>query len=152
MLTDHFCNSIETERIMVHRWQDADASDESFMLPQRLVILKALLRHDKISLAALNAPIDAMHSVTPLGLAAWLNSPEIVRMLLCECPGLVTVDGMDTSGATPLMCKRRPPTCNGVRRLNTVTLDAARDGRVEVVHDLVCPLSIFRFGRLLSCP
>ena len=90
---------------MAHSWQEADASNESFMLQNRLAILKALLRHDKISLSALNAPIDAMRGVTPLGLAAWLDSPEIVRMLLCECPGLVTVDGMDASGATPLMCK-----------------------------------------------
>ncbi|EKM58187.1 uncharacterized protein PHACADRAFT_252301 [Phanerochaete carnosa HHB-10118-sp] len=100
------------------RWQDADASAESFMLDQRLTILKALLRHDDVSLSVLNAPIDAMRGITPLGLAAWLNSPEIVRMLLCECPGLVTVDGMDSSGATPLMY-------------------AARDGRIQIAHDLL---------------
>lgn len=46
-----------------------------------------------------------MHGVTPLGLAAWLNIPEVVKMLLEECSGLVSVDGMDALGATPLMCK-----------------------------------------------
>ncbi|GJE96574.1 ankyrin repeat domain-containing protein [Phanerochaete sordida] len=100
------------------RWQDVDATAESFMLSQRLAILKALLRHDRISLSVLNAPIEAMRGITPLGLAAWLNAPEVVRMLLCECPGLIAVDGMDASGATPLMY-------------------AARDGRTEVVYDLL---------------
>lgn len=46
-----------------------------------------------------------MRGVTPLGLAAWLNLPEVVKMLLEQCPGLVSVDGMDTLGATPLMCE-----------------------------------------------
>lgn len=100
------------------RWQDADSSSESYMLGPRLAIIKALLRHEKISLSVLNAPIDAMRGITPLGLAAWLNCPDIVRILLSECPGLVSVDGMDSSGATPLMY-------------------AARDGRAEVVFDLL---------------
>lgn len=90
---------------MARRWEEADASDASFLLQSRLEIVKALLHHDKISLTALNAPLDAMRGVTPLGLASWLNIPEVVRTLLCESPGLVSVNGMDASGATPLMCK-----------------------------------------------
>lgn len=124
---------------MAYRWEEADASDASFRLEQRLEILKALVHHNKISLAALNAPLDAMRGVTPLGLAAWLNIPEIVRTLLDECPGLVSVNGVDASGATPLMCKTRLAYYYLQFEL-TVCLDAARDGCTEVVHDLVCPM------------
>ena len=46
-----------------------------------------------------------MHGVTPLGLAAWLNISEVVKLLLEQCSGLVSVDGMDALGATPLMCE-----------------------------------------------
>ncbi|KAI0806289.1 ankyrin repeat-containing domain protein [Irpex lacteus] len=81
-----------------------DALDDAFK------ILKTFLTHEKISLS--------MHGVTPLGLAAWLNIPEVVKMLLEECSGLVSVDGMDALGATPLMY-------------------AARDGNVAVVQCLL---------------
>lgn len=82
-----------------------DVSDASYALQTRLRILKSLMSHEKISLYALNAPQSSMRGVTPLGLAAWLNIPEMVKMLLEHSPGLVSVDGMDTLGATPLMCK-----------------------------------------------
>ena len=87
------------------RWEEADASDASFKLDKRLAILKMLLSHGGLSLYSLNAPRDAMNGVTPLGVAAWLNLPEVIRLLLEECPGVVSVDGVDTRGATPLMCK-----------------------------------------------
>ncbi|KAF7795998.1 hypothetical protein EIP86_007167 [Pleurotus ostreatoroseus] len=99
-------------------WKDADASDASFRLAQRLAILKMLLGHGGLSLYSLNAPQDAMQGVTPLGLAAWLNIPDAVVLLLEECPGSVTVNGMDSRGATPLMY-------------------AARDGNLEVVQHLL---------------
>ncbi|CAL1716418.1 unnamed protein product [Somion occarium] len=99
-------------------WEDVDASDASYMLPKRLRILRTLLGHPEISLHTLNAPQAALRGVTPLGLAAWLNVPEIVRLILECCPGLVSVDGMDSLGATPLMY-------------------AARDGSIEVVEQLV---------------
>lgn len=86
-------------------WKDADASDASFRLEKRLSILKMLLGHGGLSLYSLNAPQDAMEGVTPLGLAAWLNIPDAVALLLRECPGSVTVNGMDSRGATPLMCE-----------------------------------------------
>ncbi len=92
-------------RLSELRWNEVDASDASYTLQTRLKILKTFLTHEKISLYALNAPQASMHGVTPLGLAAWLNIPEVVKMLLEECSGLVSVDGMDALGATPLMCK-----------------------------------------------
>ncbi|KAI0087275.1 hypothetical protein BDY19DRAFT_242332 [Irpex rosettiformis] len=100
------------------RWNEVNASDVSYALPTRLKILKTLLTHEKISLYALNAPQTPMHGVTPLGLAAWLNIPDVVKMLLETCSGLVSVDGMDALGATPLMY-------------------AARDGNVGVVQCLL---------------
>ena len=121
---------------VAYRWENADASDASFKLEQRLEILKALVHHKNMTLASLNAPLDAMRGITPLGLAAWLNIPDIVRILLHECPGLIAVNGMDASGATPLMCKT--DTFMGIRDAKlTIRIDAARDGRIEVVHDLV---------------
>ena len=95
----------ESPRRLFRRWREADASDASFRLPDRLAILRALLHAEAISLAALNAPLAAVRGTTPLGLAAWLDAPAMVRILLCECPGLVSVNGVDTSGATALHCK-----------------------------------------------
>lgn len=63
-----------------------------------------LLEHTDISLHSLNAPQGAIRGATPLGLAAWLDIPDIVQLLLEHCPGLVSVDGMDVLGATALMC------------------------------------------------
>ena len=77
------------------------------MLPQRTRILRTVLEHPEISLHTLNAPQSALRDVTPLGLAAWLNVPDMVRLLLEICPGIVSVDGMDSFGATPLMCTSR---------------------------------------------
>ena len=82
-------------------WEDVDVSDASFALPARLDVLRTLLRSDGASLYALNAPV---RGVTPLGLAAWLNLPDVVRGLLEESRGLVAVDGTDAVGVTPLMC------------------------------------------------
>ncbi|THH28021.1 hypothetical protein EUX98_g6177 [Antrodiella citrinella] len=100
------------------RWDEVDVSDASFMLQKRLRILKLLLDNDEISLHALNAPQRAIRGVTPLGFAAWLNIPSAVRLLLESSPGLVSVDGMDSLGATALMY-------------------AARDGNVQVVQHLL---------------
>ncbi|OCH95423.1 hypothetical protein OBBRIDRAFT_578211 [Obba rivulosa] len=85
-------------------WTDVDASDASFALEARLGILKMLLGHGDISLHSLNAPVNG---VTPLGLAAWLDAPDIVRLLLEESHGMVSVDGSDLHGATPLMYAAR---------------------------------------------
>jgi hypothetical protein len=57
-----------------------------------------------MSLFTLNAPQVAYHGVTPLGMAAWLNIIDAVRVLLEESSEYVSVDGMDVHGATPLMC------------------------------------------------
>ena len=38
-------------------------------------------------------------------MAAWLDMPDVVQLLLECSSGAVSVDGMDTDGATPLMCK-----------------------------------------------
>lgn len=46
-----------------------------------------------------------MNGVIPLGMAAWLNMPDAVQLLLEESADTVSVDGMDTHGATALMCK-----------------------------------------------
>ncbi|GBE87786.1 hypothetical protein SCP_1200100 [Sparassis crispa] len=96
-------------------WEDADVSDASYMLQTRLRILKLLLNHHDISLYALNVPV---RGVTPLGLAAWLNVPDIVHLLVEGSNGMVAVDGVDAHAATPLMY-------------------AARDGRREVVCHLL---------------
>ncbi|KAH9926824.1 ankyrin [Amylocystis lapponica] len=96
-------------------WEDVDVSDASFMLQSRLRILKMLLDHDDISLYAVNAPV---RGATPLGLAAWLNLPDVVRILLEESHGMVVVDGVDAHATTPLMY-------------------AARDRRLEVVTHLL---------------
>ena len=68
-------------------------------------MLKALLAHGGLSLYALNAPQDVLKGATPLSFVAWLNAPDAVRSLLEERPGVVAVDGMDSRGATPLMCE-----------------------------------------------
>ncbi|PFH51066.1 hypothetical protein AMATHDRAFT_143442 [Amanita thiersii Skay4041] len=101
------------------RWNEVDAlNDASFMTKERLNAIEAMLRHSGISLYTLNAPQSSLQGVTPLGVAAWLNAVEIVRVLLEDSAGTVAVDGMDTHGATALMY-------------------AARDGRLEVVKLLL---------------
>ncbi|KAF9532491.1 hypothetical protein CPB83DRAFT_624435 [Crepidotus variabilis] len=99
-------------------WRDIDACDASFMSSSRLNALKTLLNHPEISLLTLNAPHSSMNGVIPLGVAAWLNQPLVVRTLL-ECSAeAVSVDGMDAHGATALMY-------------------GARDGSLEVVQLLL---------------
>ena len=104
-------------RIFVRRWDDVDVSDASFMLQKRLRIIKTILDHDDISLHALNAPQRAIRGVTPLGFAAWLNIPSAVRLLLETYPGLVSVDGMDSLGATALMCASPPFPLSSTRQI-----------------------------------
>lgn len=87
------------------RWETVDASDASFMSEDRLNVLRIALLHPDISLYTLNAPQDSINDVTPLGMAAWLDMPHVVRLLLECSAGSVSVDGTDTDGATPLMCK-----------------------------------------------
>ena len=75
------------------------------MTPGRLDVLRTLLKHPDISLFTLNAPQQFMKGVTPLGMAAWLNMVDGVQTLLEESSDTVSVDGMDTHGATALMCE-----------------------------------------------
>ncbi|KAI0833226.1 ankyrin [Trametes gibbosa] len=85
-------------------WEDVDVSDASFALQSRLEVLRTLVTNEATSLYALNAPA---RGVTPLALAAWLNIPDAIRVLLDETRGLVTVDGTDALGVTPLMYTAR---------------------------------------------
>ena len=124
-------------------WSTADASDVSFMTPGRLNVIRLLVEHPHISLYSLNAPQEAMNGATPLGVATWLNAPEIVRILIETSASAVSVNGMDGHGATALMCKSR--TCLGVSEhqayhISIHASDAARDGTVELVKFLVCHL------------
>ena len=64
-----------------------------------------LVEDRHVSLYTLNAPQEAMNGVTPLGFAAWANSPKAVEILLEASGGAVSVDGKDAYGVTPLMCK-----------------------------------------------
>ncbi|KAJ3532499.1 hypothetical protein NMY22_g7722 [Coprinellus aureogranulatus] len=99
-------------------WQNVDPNDASFMTLERLACIRALVNHPKISLLTLNAPHNSMNGVVPLGMAAWLNLPKVVKLLLEESADAISVDGMDSHGATPLMY-------------------AARDGNLEVVQLLL---------------
>ncbi|ESK95850.1 hypothetical protein Moror_12348 [Moniliophthora roreri MCA 2997] len=98
------------------RWRDIESS--ATMSPSRVKIIQLLLEYTSQSLYALNAPQSSFNGVTPLGMAAWLNSPEAVSLLLDASSGSVDVDGMDSHGATPLMY-------------------AARDGNLEIVRILI---------------
>ena len=82
-----------------------DAYDASFLTPSRLNTVRALITHPNISLLTLNAPQLSMNGVIPLGMAAWLNQPDVVRVLLENSGASVSVDGMDSHGATALMCE-----------------------------------------------
>lgn len=87
-------------------WRDVDAlNGASFMTGERLDAIKRILRHPDISLYTMNAPQNSLNGVTPLGMAAWLDVPVAVKMLLEESADAVAVDGMDNHGATALMCK-----------------------------------------------
>lgn len=108
-----------------YSWQTIHASDASFMSESRLNVLRTLVSQRDISLFTLNAPRACMSGVSPLGMwsvaicvcllrrltdivaylfSAWLNMPEAVQVLLDCSAGRMFVDGMDTLGATPLMC------------------------------------------------
>jgi hypothetical protein len=71
----------------------------------RIHILRTILRHPSLSLLTMNSPLIALNGVSPLGFAAWLNSPLAVSALLKYSMEAVAVDGMDSNRATPLMCK-----------------------------------------------
>ena len=79
--------------------------DASFLTQNRLNAIRALLTHPDISLLTLNTPQLSMNGVIPLGMAAWLNQPEVVRVLLEDSADSVSVDGKDSHGATALMCE-----------------------------------------------
>jgi hypothetical protein len=74
------------------------------MNQSRLNALRILLAQPEVSLLTLNAPHATMSGVIPLGMAAWLNQPIAVRALLDDGVDSVAVDGMDSHGATALMC------------------------------------------------
>ncbi|KAH7925858.1 ankyrin [Leucogyrophana mollusca] len=116
--SDHSGRTVLTCALTADRWETIDASDASFMSKDRLDVLRLVVSHPDISLYTLNAPQDSINDVTPLGMAAWLDMPPAVDALLECSAGAVSVDGMDTDGATPLMY-------------------AARDGRLEVVQQLL---------------
>ncbi|KAK0204505.1 ankyrin repeat-containing domain protein [Desarmillaria ectypa] len=99
-------------------WDNMDIPHETLMTVGRLDVIKILLERPEISLYTLNAPQEAFNGVTPIGMAAWLNTYDIVRLLLEGSLHTVSVDGMDTHGATSLMY-------------------AARDGNLRVVQFLL---------------
>jgi hypothetical protein len=96
--------NIKSTDYVPKRWQEIDASDASFMTPKRLNAIRILLRQPQISLHCLNAPHAATNGVVPLSMAAWLNFPNLVELLLEESADTVAVDGLDAHGATALMC------------------------------------------------
>lgn len=106
------------------------------MSQDRLHVIRIAISHPDISLFTLNAPQDSINDVTPLGMAAWLDLPEVVQVLLEFSSGTISVDGMDTDGATPLMCKSAQSSFL-FPYMFIATLDAARDCRTEVVQQLV---------------
>jgi hypothetical protein len=87
------------------RWQEVDASDASFLTSSRLNVVNMLLQHPDINLCTMNTPNASLNGVIPLGMAAWLNAPAIVELLLDRSSDSVSVDGMDSQGATALMCR-----------------------------------------------
>lgn len=115
-----------------------DPNDASFLTADRLAAIRALITHPKISLLTLNAPHNSMNGVVPLGIASWLNLPVVVKLLLEESADTISVDGMDSHGATALMCELCPWIGLYVRSNGISPPDAARDGNLEVVQLLVC--------------
>ncbi|EMD34097.1 hypothetical protein CERSUDRAFT_55614, partial [Gelatoporia subvermispora B] len=69
------------------------------------------------------------NGVTPLGLAAWLNAPDIVGLLLKESDSMVSVDGPDLHGATALMYAARDS------RLNVVCILLAHGAKPDLIDD-----------------
>lgn len=78
-----------------------DASDACYSCSERVEALRLLLNHPNISLFTLNA--SDPQGATPLGAAAGMNLLEIVQSLLADSSGAVSVDGIDSCGATALM-------------------------------------------------
>ncbi|KAI6016403.1 hypothetical protein PISMIDRAFT_686952 [Pisolithus microcarpus 441] len=116
--SDSSGRTILTCALTADRWETINASDASFMSEDRLTVLRIALLHPDISLYTLNAPQESINDVTPLGMAAWLGVPQVVKLLLDYSAGAISVDGMDTDGATPLMY-------------------ATREGSLEVVQQLL---------------
>ena len=81
------------------------------MTPGHLQVVRTLLGDSQTSLFTLNAPQMAYRGVTPLGMAAWLNLSDAVRVLLEESSEYVLVDGTDAHSATPLMYVLRTHRC-----------------------------------------
>ncbi|KAF9231002.1 hypothetical protein BU15DRAFT_90999 [Melanogaster broomeanus] len=109
--------TVLTCALTADRWETIDASDASFMSQDRLNVLRIAVSHPSISLYTLNAPQDSINDVTPLGMAAWLDMPAAVQLLLECSSGAVSVDAMDTDGATPLMYAARDCRMNVVQQL-----------------------------------
>ncbi|KAG6816642.1 hypothetical protein H0H87_004388 [Tephrocybe sp. NHM501043] len=118
-------------------WQTIDASNASIMTPRRLNTIQRLLRDPRISLFTLNAPQSSMNGVIPLGMAAWMNMEDAVRILLEESSDTVSVDGMDAHGATALMCKDLRRARRRDVNVFVSSSDAARDGGLRVVQLLL---------------
>lgn len=121
----------------VGSWDDINIPHEALLTEARLNAIRLLLSRPEISLFTLNAPQDAFRGVTPIGVAAWMNLHDVVELLLKGSLYAVSVDGMDTHGATSLMCTTRqilPFNMSNCSR----TADAARDGNLRVVQLLVC--------------
>lgn len=116
--SDNSGRTILTCALTADRWETIDASDASFLSEDRLQVLRMAVSHPEISLFTLNAPQDSINDVTPLGMAAWLDMPQAVQVLLDCSSGAISVDAEDTDGATPLMY-------------------ATRDGRLAVVQHLL---------------
>ncbi|KAJ7441197.1 ankyrin repeat-containing domain protein, partial [Mycena galericulata] len=95
---------------------DSRSTNEPFNPP--LDVIRTLLTDPTISFLTLNDHQRCYRGVTPLGMAAWLNMSDVVRLLLEESSESVLVDGMDMYGTTVLMY-------------------AARDSRLEVVQTLL---------------
>jgi len=127
------------------RWNAVDASDASFMSEERLATIRHIVSHPDITLFSLNAPQDSIAGVSPLGMAAWLKLAEAVAVLLEYSNGLVSVDGSDADGATPLMYAARDGTVEVVQLLVARTwCMSRRAGPVPPVTGAVCPVSSSR--------
>jgi hypothetical protein len=116
------------------------------MTANRLNALRLLVEDRHVSLYTLNAPQEAMNGVTPLGFAAWMNSPKAVEVLLEVSGGAVSVDGQDAYGVTPLMCKCGFSLlfCRAKSaQIRRTSEDATRDGNLEVVDCLVSMNCLF---------
>jgi hypothetical protein len=84
--------------------EEVDSSRHTPIALNRHLGLKMLVGRPETSLFTLNAPQRAIKGVTPLGFAAYMNDSRLVGTLLRDSGNRVAVDGMDTHGATPLMC------------------------------------------------